>query len=244
MVDSKIIVIGIVVIAAVGAAVTYYEIVITDRSKSVLTASEHLPVILVHGLAEDASVWKKWEDFLTEDRIKFYTITFQESDDKCGSALAHARELAELVRNTKAETAFERVNIVGHSKGGIDTRVYLANGTTDVENLIMIGTPNNGTPLAETTDACSPAISDVLPDSLATKSEMNRNTKYWTIAGDWLHATRGNPSIPGLDDGLVAVSSVESEEYFHSLGRTKHQHLDLLGEEEYNLARNVLLGMQ
>ena len=39
--------------------------------------------------------------------------------------------------------------MVGHSKGGLDARVYLANsGTHDVANLIMIGTPNGGNPLA------------------------------------------------------------------------------------------------
>jgi hypothetical protein len=39
--------------------------------------------------------------------------------------------------------------MVGHSKGGLDARVYLAkSGTYDVANLIMIGTPNGGNPLA------------------------------------------------------------------------------------------------
>ena len=217
----------------------YNGIAADNRLKA--TTSQDLPVLLVHGLAEDASVFRKWEVLLEKDGVKFYSITFQKSDDKCGAASAHASELVEIVENIKLETGFEQVNLVGHSKGGIDARVYLANGTTDVENLIMIGTPNNGTPLAETTNSCSPAIWDVMPDAPATKSGMNGNTNYWTIAGDWLHGVQGNPAIPGLDDGLVAVASVESEEYFHSLGRTNHQHLDLLGNDEYSLAREVLV---
>jgi hypothetical protein len=52
----------------------------------------------------------------------------------------------------------------------------------------------------------------------------------------------GNPMIPGPDDGLVPVSSAESEDYFQSLGRTEHNHIELLGEEKYNLARDVLIG--
>ena len=48
------------------------------------------PVLLVHGLAEDASIWKKWEELLTNDGISYHTVTFQESDDRCGTALAHA----------------------------------------------------------------------------------------------------------------------------------------------------------
>ena len=136
---------------------------------------------------------------------------------------------------------YEQVNIVGHSKGGIDARVYLANGTKSVANLIMIRTPNGGTPMAERTSVCAPAVWDVLPEANAIKAGMNPNTRYYTVAGDWQKQIIGNPIIPGPDDGLAPVSSAESEGCFQSLGRTEHGHLELLGEEEYNLARDVLL---
>jgi hypothetical protein len=148
------------------------------------------------------------------------------------------------VQTIKKETGSDRVNIVGHSKGGLDARVYLANGTKDVANLIMIGTPNAGTPAAGTTSQCSPAISDLLPGANATKAERNASSKYWTIAGDWMHNTEGNPAIPGPDDGLVPVGSVESQSYFKSLGRTEHPHSELLGEEEYKLAQDILIGVK
>lgn len=214
--------------------------IIFDRSAA--GASVHLPVLLVHGWNEDASVWKKWEDLLKRDGVSFYPITFQKSDDKCGAALGHATELDEQVQTIKKETGSNYVNVVGHGKGGIDAWVYLANGTKEVANLIMLGTPNAGSPLAETTTICMPATLDILPGANATKAQMNPNTKYYTIAGDWLHEVEGNPAIPGPDDGLTPVSSVESEKYFQSLGRTQHSHLELPGEQEYNLAREILLG--
>jgi pimeloyl-ACP methyl ester carboxylesterase len=200
------------------------------------------PVLLVHGLGEDASMWKKWEELLTNDGIQYHTITFQESDDKCGTALSHAVELGKRVDEILSNNPSGQVNIVGHSKGGIDARVYLANGTQSVANLIMIGTPNNGTPMAERTSLCAPAVWDTLPEANATKVGMNPNTRYYTIAGDWAKEVGGNPTIPGPDDGLVPLSSAESGGNFQSLGRTEHAHLELLGEEEYNLAREVLLG--
>lgn len=200
------------------------------------------PVLLVHGLGEDASLWKEWEELLTNDGIQYHTITFQESDDKCGTALAHAVELDKRIDEILRSSPSGQVNIVGHSKGGIDARVYLANGTQSVANLIMIGTPNNGTPMAERTSICAPGVWDVLPEANATKVGVNPNTRYYTIAGDWAKGVGGNPTIPGPDDGLVPVSSAESEGNFQSLGRTEHAHLELLGEEEYNLARDVLLG--
>ena len=200
------------------------------------------PVLLVHGLGEDASMWNKWEELLTNDGIQYYTITFQESDDKCGTALTHAVELGKRIEEILRSNPSGQVNIVGHSKGGIDARVYLANGTQSVANLIMIGTPNNGTPMAERTSLCAPAVWDTLPEANATKVGMNPNTRYYTIAGDWAKEVGGNPTIPGPDDGLVPLSSAEPAGNFESLGRTEHAHLELLGEEEYNLARDVLLG--
>ena len=202
-----------------------------------------LPVLLIHGYAEDAAIWKKWEDLLKKDGIQFFTITFKDSDDKCGSAEQHAKELEKRVQDVKQQSGAQKINIVGHSKGGLDARVFLdITDTKDVANLIMIGTPNAGSPAAETNNACAPAIFDLRPGANATKAVMNPNTKYYTITGDWLPAVQGNPAIPGHDDGLVPVESVETEGYFQSLGRTEHAHAELLQEQEYNMVKDVLLG--
>src|SRR5919107_3960920 len=145
---------------------------------SLATAQEDdvLPVLLVHGYYEDASIWETWEELLEVDVIPFYTITFQQSDDKCGSAIEHARELNTMIQEILDSTDYEQVNIVGHSKGGLDARVYLASGTDDVSNLIMIGTPNDGSPLAEFSDICGPAVYDLRPGAGATQAEQNPNT--------------------------------------------------------------------
>jgi hypothetical protein len=180
---------------------------------------------------------------LKKDGIQFFTITFKDSDDKCGSAEQHAKELEKRVQDVKQQSGAQKINIVGHSKGGLDARVFLdITDTKDVANLIMIGTPNAGSPAAETNDACAPAIFDLRPGANATKAVMNPNTKYYTITGDWLPAVQGNPAIPGHDDGLVPVESVETEGYFQSLGRTEHGHAELLQEQEYNMAKDILLG--
>lgn len=56
------------------------------------------------------------------------------------------------------------------------------------------------------------------------------------------HFFGGNFYIPGPDDGLVSISSVESKSYFKSLGRTLDNHMDLLGPQEYGMARGILMG--
>ena len=88
------------------------------------------PVLLVHGLGEDASMWKKWEELLTKDRIQYHTVTFQDSNDKCGTAIAHAVELGKQVDEILRDSQnYHQIHIVGLVKGGIDTRVYLGNGS-------------------------------------------------------------------------------------------------------------------
>jgi len=207
------------------------------------TEEKPLPVLLVHGYAEDAAVWKKWEDMLKKDGIQFFTVTFKDSDDKCGSAKQHAIELEKMVQDIKEQSGAQKINIVGHSKGGLDARVFLDNtDTKDVANLIMIGTPNAGSPVAETNDVCAPAVYDLRLGANATKAVINPNTKYYTIAGDWMPLTQGNLLIPGNDDGLAPVESVESQQYFQSLGRTEHGHAELLSEKEYQMSKDILIG--
>lgn len=166
--------------------------------------TDKLPVILIHGYLSDASVWKNWEEFLKEDGIEFETVTFKKSDDKydkCGTTSDHAKELGSIVEDFKRKTGAGQINIVGHSKGGLDARVYLSNITisdSNVANLIMIGTPNAGSPRAENRDLevinnankiCSPfpdqAINDLIPGAAATEVKKNDHTQYHTIAGDW-----------------------------------------------------------
>ena len=217
--------------------------------------SEPLPVLLIHGYMSDASVWKKWEDLLKKDNIPVFPITFRQSDDKCGSAAEHAKELSTQIGDIKDKTGQNKVNIVGHSKGGLDARVYLANNTQDVGNLIMIGTPNAGSPLAENNEMCAPAVYDIRPGAPSTKVEQNQNTNYYTIAGDWkpeagncnlsMFASAqegGHDMLPKPNDGMVPLSSVESLNYTKSLGHSSSCHSNLLSEYEYGLAKELLFG--
>jgi hypothetical protein len=216
--------------------------------------SSTFPVLLIHGYMADATVWNKWMDLLKKDGIVAYPITFEESDDKCGSSAEHAKELSKIIGQIKEETGQNKVNIVGHSKGGLDARVYLANNTKDVANLIMIGTPNAGSPIAESSEICTPAVYDLRPGAAATEVKMNPNTQYYTIAGEWDPNTgncqltpflpmeqSGSSSLPKPNDGMVPLSSVESQDYFINLGHSKSCHTNLMSEYEYGLAKDVMI---
>jgi pimeloyl-ACP methyl ester carboxylesterase len=232
-----------------------------------------LPVLLIHGYFEDASVWNTWVHLLQNDGIPgnwIFPVTFHSgvgcdglvgmTCDQCGSAAQHAQELVQIVQNVKSQTGADKVNLVGHSKGGLDARLYLGNNlsNSEVANLIMIGTPNNGSayadPQSDPDDPCTPAVSDIRVGAADTMASRNPNTQYYTIAGDWnpsLPCSWGFPDsegfyfyFPEANDGLVNVSSVESQPYFINLGHTPNCHQDLTGNQTYLLARDVLLGSQ
>ena len=222
----------------------------TNAAGNGAATKKPLPVLLIHGYASDASIWSKWEDLLKKDGITFYPITFYKSDDKCGSAADHATELnlqIQQILNNMTGLSPKQVNIVGHSKGGLDARVFLANSSYSankaVANLIMIGTPNAGSPIAQSSNICKPAVEDLKPGAADTKVGMNPNTKYYTIAGDWnpslllncpqLLGGIGYSQLPKPNDGLVPLSSVESQGYFHNLGHTSNCHSNLLSDKEY-----------
>lgn len=231
-----------IIITHITITASLFDFVVAQQDKNITAADTiPLPVILLHGYAQESSAWNKWFDLLGNDGIPFFPITF-ETDDMCGSANDHAEELFIKVEEIKKITGQDKVNIVGFSKGGLDARVYLDLSNTDsVANLIMIGTPNAGTPLATSSFICKPAVFDLVPGSDATSAERNNNTKYYTIAGNWLPEIEGNYIIPGNDDGWVSVSSVESKQYFTNLGHTNDYHLNLLDENEYNLTKQILL---
>jgi triacylglycerol lipase len=237
-----------------------------------------IPVILIHGYYQDYRVWSHWEAFLNGS-VPYCTVSFEGNDkgnDKCGAATEHAKELNKIIQKVKNITHQKQVNLVGHSKGGLDARVYLAESQTlDVANLIMIGTPNGGSPLADfityfislipwfnlSSFFCTPALYDWKTDAQATRVRENPHTSYYTIYGNWNPLLAcGYGGLEGIgytilnfigytilnfghvpNDGIVPKWSVEELNNYTNLGYTFHCHTDLLGGQEHNLSKSVLI---
>jgi len=59
-----------------------------------------------------------------------------------------------MIGNLQRATGADKVTLLAHSMGGLASRSYLEifdPGGNDVDRLITIGTPHNGTPLADLT---------------------------------------------------------------------------------------------
>jgi pimeloyl-ACP methyl ester carboxylesterase len=262
-------IIAIITIASISNPVHFSTAQTICNVDSIESTSDILPVILVHGYNESANVWSIWEDRLSVDQIPYCNITFELSDDECGTAKDHAEEIGQIISNVKEYTGKDQVNVVAHSKGGLDVRSYLADiNNSDVKNLIMIGTPNGGGPLADyvvyynpwllfsppNSDYCTPALFDLQTTSDVVDSEQNPYTNHYTIYGNWepsldcrnlghefTNFEYLNNSRDSPNDGIVPAWSSEDLNRHTNLGETNHCHTDLLNDLEYNMSKSILI---
>lgn len=113
------------------------------------------PVFLVHGILSNGNVWNEvWTKNLGDDGVPVHAISFQ-SPFALGSIEADADEISAEIVQLKQRWGLKSVNFVTHSKGGLDSREFvesLKNNPDDaklVDNLVQIGTPNLGSPIAD-----------------------------------------------------------------------------------------------
>ncbi len=105
------------------------------------------PTLLVHGLCSDAASWSEAVEFMEDASYEIETIDI-EPDDAAFSV--GASQIADKIQEMKKKYGVPKVNIVGHSMGGLNSRWYIQNHgyRDDVNKLVMIATPNHGSTLA------------------------------------------------------------------------------------------------
>ena len=109
------------------------------------------PILLVHGVFfRDNKLFNYWGR-IPRELEKNGAIVYYGNHQSASSIEDSAKELAERIENIISETGCEKVNIIAHSKGGLDCRFALANlGIEDkVASLITINTPHRGCAFAD-----------------------------------------------------------------------------------------------
>lgn len=157
------------------------------------------PVVMAHGILSSGATWaSQWVPGLNQLGIPNTNELNMGNLDSIGN---NAGKIANVVTASKQRWGVDRVNLVAHSKGGLDSREYVENADT-VEQLIQLGTPNAGSPLADKIQeilirggarfGIIGALAPVLIETFAAPAAIQLTTPYMAI----YNATHGsNPQI-------------------------------------------------
>ena len=109
------------------------------------------PIILVHGVFfRDIRFFNYWGRIPKELEKNGATIYYGEQQSALGVAES-AAEITERIKKIINETGCEKVNIIAHSKGGLDSRYAITHLGLDryVASLTTINTPHRGCEFAD-----------------------------------------------------------------------------------------------
>jgi triacylglycerol esterase/lipase EstA (alpha/beta hydrolase family) len=110
------------------------------------------PVVIVAGLFGPAFFYEPMAARFRADGTQAFV--FQLTNIGTGDIAETAEDLAAFVAGVRAETGAAKVDLVGHSEGGLVSRQYVKfeGGASTVDSLVTLGTPNYGTAVANILD--------------------------------------------------------------------------------------------
>ncbi|KXK00323.1 MAG: Alpha/beta hydrolase family protein [Acidobacteria bacterium OLB17] len=219
------------------------------------------PLVLVHGLWSSWKAWESWQNILTTTHsYDWKAFPVGEKPEKgrmdtggeflssapTKSVYGNAVELDRYVKYAQEDRNAWHVDIVAHSMGGLISRQYIQSfmkpvedGRPRVAHLIMLGTPNMGSPCADTMDIAfsitgtTPnAIRELKPDVVAEFNRVvtdRRGVKFSILAGDPLPVMCKRVV---WNDGVVSVPSAHW--IIKDKALSKNVHTDLTGTQDFS----------
>lgn len=107
--------------------------------------ADHDPVVFVHGYGGNGDDWDKMRSrFMSDGYAEDQLFAFDYDSDL--SNVATADRLAAYVAEVRQETGSDRVDVVTHSMGGLNSRYWLKflGGTEKVDDWVSLAGPNHG----------------------------------------------------------------------------------------------------
>ena len=108
------------------------------------------PIVLVHGLAlRDTFFMKSWGKIDRILRIQGHTV-YKSNIDAFGTVETNAAQLKEEIAEILRKTGANKVNLIAHSKGGLDAKYMIRElgMAPRVASLTTLCTPHRGSPIA------------------------------------------------------------------------------------------------
>lgn len=212
------------------------------------------PVVLAHGLWSNAAAWAGYDKYFEEGHSKAWKsyavgadpgVAKMNTGDSFGSTAPtnsiheNAGELEKQIEHVRKDQNAWHVDIVAHSMGGLISRSYInermpANPLGRrpvVTRLVMLGTPNAGSPCAELmyralalTGTKVTALHELRPSVVELfndRTTRHRGTRFSALVGWRIPNTCQSPA---QGDGVVTVGSarfkVKDWKYSNSLAHT------------------------
>ncbi len=233
---------------------------VDEKTKNLKIAPK--PLVLVHGLWSNWQAWETWQNILTTSHSydwkafpvgekaehgKMNTGGGFLSTEKTNSIGQNASELKKYIEYAQKDRNAWHVDLVAHSMGGLISRYYISqimennaqDGRPRVAHLIMLGTPNMGSPCADVMNVAFEmlgknveAVRQLRQDQAANFNKVNKQRK-----GVKFSALAGNP-LPSMCKQLVwndGVVSVPSAKWIVSdNAESKNVHTDLTGTSDFS----------
>ncbi|MDI1242299.1 MAG: hypothetical protein PSX80_10300 [bacterium] len=238
-----------------------------EKGKKVDELTENLrvapkPLVLVHGLWSNWQAWETWQNILTTSHSydwKAFPVgekpehgrmntggSFM-STDPTNSIGDNARGLEKYIDYAQKDRNAWHVDLVAHSMGGLISRYYISqimppgghDGRPPVSRLIMLGTPNLGSPCADYMNTAFEmlgknveAVRQLQTEYVSGFNRINtqrKGVRFSALAGEVL------PTIcyaNEWNDGVVTVPSAIWNVADNA--RSKHVHTELTGTADFS----------
>jgi pimeloyl-ACP methyl ester carboxylesterase len=110
-----------------------------------------VPVVFIHGFNSNGDTWESSQIL---SKVNSIGLPNSGKEVKLGGWGTYASRLPKLVKyinDYKNRWGVKQLTLVGHSRGGLDSRTYLGSpqGAKSIAQVIQIATPNAGSPFAD-----------------------------------------------------------------------------------------------
>lgn len=169
------------------------KIITNEKRQGEQICKTKYPILMVHGVFfRDFRYFNYWGRVPTE-LTQNGAVIYYGNHQSAASVEECAKELDRRIRDIVAETGCEKINVIAHSKGGLDMRYALSHLGTDkfVATLTTINTPHRGCEfadyllskipeaqqktVADTYNAALKKLGDPNPDFMAAVTDLTAN---------------------------------------------------------------------
>ena len=214
------------------------EVKVTDDVMTENMEVDPKPVVVVPGLWSNTEAAGKLFDFFKNSPTTWATVLATVDVNKTASQ--NVPEIDKAVRYLQDRKNAWHVDIVAHSLGGLSARSYIHSempqmfdGRPTVTHLVMLGTPNMGTPCADGSDNIftkifnrqAPSFREVSTENMKefNRTVTNRNgTKFSVLISIGYEQTcQVDTPGDGITPSVSAIWKIKDREY--STAKTQHE---------------------